>query len=160
MKKFLLICLLLSCGSASAALNKWVDAQGNIHYSDTQPPPGVESKTLRNTSSSDDIYSDETEENPNNEGSGNTLQSIAEREAERKRAKLEKQKANTKAAKEQANAEKLNNYCKSARENLTALKANIRLTAVDDNGERSFMSDEEKQKSVMKIQQSISKHCN
>ena len=164
MNKLLMFCLLLSLGSASAALNKWVDAQGNVHYSDNKPPPNVESKTLRSASESKYINTDEdedeTDENLIEESSGNALQSIAERQAERQRAKLEKQEADAKTAKEQADAESMKSYCKSARENLKALKDGIRLIEVDANGERSFINDNQRQKKVIQIQQDISKHCN
>ena len=53
MKKvaWLIACLLAA--PASAAMYKWVDAQGRVHYSDIPPPPTVkkveEQKIIRNT---------------------------------------------------------------------------------------------------------------
>ena len=160
MKNLLLICLLLSFGSASAALNRWVDAQGNVHYSDSKPPANVKSKTLRSTSHSDDMNTDETEESNSSESSGGALKSIAERQAERKRAKLENQEAADKIAKEKDNAESIKSYCKAARVDLRSLKSGMRLAEFDENGERSFISDEQRQKNIAKVQRKIKEHCN
>ena len=46
MKRCLPIFLLLLSVNAHGALNKWVDAEGNIHYSDEPPPPNVKTQTL------------------------------------------------------------------------------------------------------------------
>ena len=48
MKKYLFAFLILSATNADAGLNKWVDEQGKIHYSDQPPPVGAEASTLRN----------------------------------------------------------------------------------------------------------------
>ena len=38
MGKFLLILLMLASANSFAEVNKWIDDQGRVHYSD-QPPP-------------------------------------------------------------------------------------------------------------------------
>lgn len=159
MKNILLLCLFLSFGSASAALNKWVDAQGNVHYSDDKPPPNVKSKTLRSSSVSKHEGANKAEGDTSIEHSDNAFKSLAERQADRKRAKLAEQEAAKIAAKEQANKEHFIDYCKSARENLKALKDGIRLAVVDESGERTFMNDNQRQKNITNIQKNIKKHC-
>ena len=47
MGKFLLILLMLASTNTFAAISKWVDDQGQVHYSDQPPPPGKQPKTLR-----------------------------------------------------------------------------------------------------------------
>lgn len=47
MKKYLVILLVLSTSNVFAALNKWVDEKGNVHYSDQTPPANVKKTTLR-----------------------------------------------------------------------------------------------------------------
>lgn len=47
MKKYLVILLVLSASNVFAALNKWVDEKGNVHYSDQTPPANVKKTTLR-----------------------------------------------------------------------------------------------------------------
>lgn len=46
MKKHLVVILFLSMSSAYAALNKWVDEKGKVHYSDLPPPANVQKTTL------------------------------------------------------------------------------------------------------------------
>ncbi len=46
MRKCLYLLLLLAAANACATNYKWTDAQGNVHYTDTPPPKGVESKTI------------------------------------------------------------------------------------------------------------------
>jgi hypothetical protein len=45
-KKYLLLLLAFAAFNALAANYKWTDAQGNVHYTDKQPPSGIESKTM------------------------------------------------------------------------------------------------------------------
>ncbi len=47
MKKYLAILLVLCVTNTFAALNKWVDEKGNVHYSDQPPPANVKKTTLR-----------------------------------------------------------------------------------------------------------------
>lgn len=46
MKRCLPIFLLLLSVSAHGALNKWVDTEGKVHYSDQPPPPNAKIQTL------------------------------------------------------------------------------------------------------------------
>src|SRR5450756_2102569 len=50
MSKFLLILLMLASTNTFAAISKWVDAQGQVHYSDQPPPPEAKAETLRSAS--------------------------------------------------------------------------------------------------------------
>lgn len=43
----LLTALLLLAVPVQAAMYKWTDADGNIHYTQSPPPAGVESKTMK-----------------------------------------------------------------------------------------------------------------
>ncbi len=160
MKNTLLIFLLIFCSSALAALNRWVDPQGHVHYSDQPPPPDVDSKVLR--SSSDSLENGESDAESQNGIAGDEIEgskSLAEQEVEKKRIQKEKEVAAEKASKEQANAESMKAYCNSARQNLRALQEGLRMTEIDINGERIIMEDEKRQQNISKIQQDISKNC-
>jgi hypothetical protein len=42
----LLLALLLSCSAAQAQIYRWVDPNGKVHYSNTQPPRGVKATVV------------------------------------------------------------------------------------------------------------------
>ena len=46
MNKFLIVLLILCTNNTFAALNKWVDEKGKVHYSDQPPPVNVQKTTL------------------------------------------------------------------------------------------------------------------
>ncbi|MDO8293239.1 MAG: DUF4124 domain-containing protein [Gallionella sp.] len=156
MKKFLLILLMLASTTAFAALSKWVDADGKVHYSDQPPPANVKAKTLRVPSEAAAPVS----------ASGVAAASapvapktIAEREAELKKAQQAKKQAADKAAQEQArmDAEKAN--CAAVQQNLRALQEGMRMVEIDAKGERSYLDDEQRRQRIEKAQQDIKTYC-
>jgi len=156
MGKFLLIFLILASANAFAEVNKWVDDQGRVHYSDQAPPPEVQAKALRSAS--------------NSEGAGSASgvagtdvpaasKSFVEQEAALKRQQLAKQEAAEKAAQKQAAVDTLKANCATAQENLRTLQSGARLLEVNPNGERSYIDDTQRQQRIEKIQQDISNNC-
>lgn len=156
MKKLLLILLALSSANAFASLNKWVDANGKVHYSDQPPPANVKAKVLH-TSSDTAVPAS---------GTGTTAASapaapktIAEREAELKRTQQAKKEAADKAAQELAKAETNKINCAASQQNLRTLQDGVRLIEIDAKGERSYLDDTQRQQRVAKTQQDISTYC-
>lgn len=155
MNKFLLILLILSSTGASAALNKWVDANGQVHYSDLPPPNDVEATKLRSSSG----IEDPANRNDTAASAPAAPKSMAEREAELKKAQQEKKAAAEKSAKDQANAEAIKASCAATKQYLRTLQDGIRMVTVDANGERSYMDDEQRQQNITKVQQDINRDC-
>lgn len=153
MNKCLLIFLMLFSASAFPALIKWEDADGHIHYSDVPPPPSAKTKILRKTSG----------KTPPKAGGDSPAdaapKTVAEREAELKKAQQEQKEADDKAAKQQAAAEAKKTYCATLQQNLRALQEGVRIMDVDADGNRSFLEDEQRQQRITKIQQDISTTC-
>lgn len=156
MRKFLLILLTLASANTFAAVSKWVDAQGRVHYSDQPPPSDAKAETLRSASG--------------NEGTADTSgvtatsapaapKTIAEQEAELKKAQQAKQAAADKAAQKQAAADAVKASCANAQQNLRTLQAGVRMVEIDANGERSYMDDTQRQQRIEKVQQEISNLC-
>lgn len=154
MSKFLLIFLILASANAFAEVNKWVDDQGRVHYSDQAPPPEVQARALRSAS----------------EGAGSASGvagtdapaasgSFVEQEAALKRAQQEKQAAADKAAQKQAAADARKADCANAQQNLRTLQSGVRMVVIDASGERSYMDDTQHQQSIDKAQQDISNLC-
>jgi flagellar motility protein MotE (MotC chaperone) len=157
MSKFLLILLMLASANTFAAVSKWVDAQGRVHYSDQPPPPEVKAETLRSASDSEGTAGI----------SGVTATSapaapktIAEREAELKKAQQAKQAAADKDVQKQAATDARKANCANAQQNLRTLQTGIRMMDVDANGERSYIDDKQRQQRIEKAQQEISNLCN
>ncbi len=149
MNKFLLILLALASTNAFAEINKWVDDQGQVHYSDQPPPSDAQSKTLRTTDENPDSTSGGTAEN----------KTFVEREAELKKEKAEKQSAADKSAQKQAAEDTLKANCLSAQENLRSLQSGARIMQIDDKGERSYLNDTQLQQRIENAQQNVSKYC-
>jgi hypothetical protein len=150
MSKLLLILSMLASANTFAAVNKWVDAQGQVHYSDQPPPPEAKAETLRSTSDTEAAAG----------ASGVTApKTIAEREAELKKAQQAKQEAADKSTQKQAAADAVKANCATAQQNLRTLQQGIRMVEVDANGERSYMDDKQRQQRIEKTQQDIGSYC-
>ena len=154
MNKHLLILLLLVSANAFPALTKWVDANGQVHYSDVPPPSNENVKILRKTSS-------ETGPKSGDDSASAVAapKTIAEREAELKKAQQAKKEAADKAAKQQADAEAKKAYCATLQQNLRALEEGVRIMEVDASGNRSMLEDEQRQQRIAKAQQDINTNC-
>lgn len=148
MKKILLILIMLSSANAFAGLNKWVDADGKVHYSDQPPPANVKAQTLRLTSDA-----------PATESAVDAPKTIAEREVELKKAQQAKKDAAEKAAQEQARMDVEKSNCAIAQNSLRTLQNGMRLVEIDANGERSYIDDEQRQQRIEKVQQDIDRYC-
>jgi PDZ domain-containing secreted protein len=147
MGKFLLILLMLATTNTFAAIIKWVDDQGQVHYSDQVPPPGTQPKRVRQDS----------QDSPSS--SPSATKTIAEREADLKKEKAEKQSAADKAAQQKAALDALKANCTTAQQNLRSLQSGVRIMEIDANGEKSYIDDAVRQQRIDKAQQDIENYC-
>jgi len=148
MEKFLLIFLIVASTNACAEVNKWVDNQGQVHYSDQPPPPDVQAKAFGSAS----------------EGSGSASAvagepTFVQQEAAVKRAQLAEQAAAAQAAQKQAAANALKANCESAQQNLRNLQSGARMMDVNSSGERYYLNDSQRQQRIDKVKQDISNLC-
>jgi hypothetical protein len=162
MKNFMLVILMMFCVSAFAEVNKWVDENNRVHYSDEPPPSSTKSKQLGSTSKAKS-----SAETSDATASSNATESIesgepkttAEREAEiRKKQKADKEAAG-KSAKDQANKEANQENCTQAQLSLKALQADMRIMEVDAKGEHVYLDDEQRQQRIEKTKKDISRLC-
>jgi hypothetical protein len=156
MNKYLMILLILASANSFGAVNRWVDSDGHVHYSDHPPPPGTNSKILHSTSDTEAAADSGDMTATSAPAAPKTL---AEKEAELKKAQQARQEAADKAAKEQANAEALKSQCVSAQQYLRALQEGIRMVEIGADGERSYLDDAQRQQRIAKTQQDISAYC-
>lgn len=146
---FVTIALTLLSLNAYADLNKWVDADGKVHYSDTVPPD-VSTQTVRNIAGKGD------EKTP----ASFVPKSLAEREAELKKSTQEKEDAAKKKAQQDAQAEAKKSNCNAARENVQTLEHSPAIVTYDANGERSYMDDAARAQRLEEARKAISSDCN
>ena len=149
MIKYLLLLLILTSTNAFAEINKWVDSNGKVHYSDQPPPPDVKPKALRSFSDTQDSAS----------SSVAAPKTIAEREAEMKKAQKTKKEADDKASQKKAIADAQQASCNIAQQNLRALQDGIRMVEIDAKGERSFLDDQQREQGIAKAEKDISNYC-
>lgn len=161
MKNHLFVLLLLFSVNAFAALNKWVDAEGKVHYSDQEPPANVQAKTLRSVSGpaqTPDVAG-AVAQSAKVGSAPVAAKTYVEKEAELKKAQLAKKEVEAKAAQQQAAAEAKAANCAAAQQNLRTLQNIPRISEIDDRGERVFVSDDERQQRIEKAQQVVSSVC-
>ena len=150
MKHSLAICLLLTSITSHAAVNKWVDADGKVTYSDTVPAD-VKVKTLRSSAAPDAIMP----------VSGVAAsKSLAEREAEWKKSQQIKEEAAQKAAQEQEAALVKQKNCEGARKNLATYENSPAIVTYNEKGERTFMDDATRNQNMEEARKLVSSFCN
>jgi hypothetical protein len=135
--------------NAHAALNKWVDADGKVHYSDTAPPE-VSTQTVRNMAGKGQVDAP----------ASYSPKSVAEREAEMKKSKQAKDEVLQKQAQKDAATEAKKNNCAAARENAQMLENSPRIVTYDANGERTFLDDAARAQRLEDVRKTISSDCN
>lgn len=136
--------------NAIAALHKWVDADGKIHYSDSAPPD-VKTKKIKSSPAAQS-------ETSNNDGT--VQKSIAERNQEWKKSQQDKEKAEQKAAQEKEIDEQKKRNCENARSNLANLENSPAIVTYNAQGERTFMDDASKNNKMDEARKAISSYCN
>ena len=152
MPKYLLLLGLISF-SAFGAVTKWVDDSGQVHYTDQAPPPDVQTKLLGVVAASSVPASSTS-------ASGVTApKSLAEREAEFKKAKKMKAENAQKIAKQKEEADAKQKYCEDARINLKSLEDGVRISTYDANGERTLLDDAARQQRIEETRKGILTNC-
>ena len=148
-RSFVIITLSLLSLNAGAALNKWVDADGKVHYSDIVPPE-VSTQTVHNVAG----------KGQENAPASFTPKSLAEREADLKKSKQEKEDALAKKAQQDAQVEARKENCRAARENVQTLEQSPNIVTYDANGERTYMDTSARAQRLEEARKVIGTDCN
>jgi hypothetical protein len=140
--------LALSMASAALAQYVWLDDKGVKQYSDVPPPASVPAKRILKAPglSAHPSYSYDAPVAAGEDSTAKAAPTIAEKNADFMKRKIELAEKDKKTAAEaKAKADQAKN-CDRAREYQQALDSGVRLGQVDPNGERSFMTDEQRTK--------------
>ncbi len=144
MKYFLPVCLLLLSAGAHAALNKWVDANGQVHYSDAPPPTGANAQAVPVPAAASGIPEQK---------------SIAEREMDLKKMQQSEQEATQKEAKQREKQQANQDICNQLRARLSTLEAGGRIVSYNEKGEAVFLDDAMLQQRLEETRNRISEEC-
>ena len=142
--------------NAYSAVNKWVDDKGQVHYSDQAPPTDTRAVAVINISASSEVV-------PTSGVAASGVsapKSLAEREAEYKKAQKAKAEAASKAAKQKEADIAKQKYCEETRASLRAMQDSGRIAAYDANGERYYLDDAARQQRIETVRQSLQANCN
>lgn len=145
---WLFIALGLASVGANAELNRWIDENGVVHYSDTRPI-GVDTDSVRNFSGKETVAA------PAQAAPGNYV----EREVELKKSLQEKQAASDKLAKEKALQDERQRNCTNAKESLRTLEAGGRIATYDASGEKVFLDDAALELRVQDARAAVQANC-
>lgn len=144
-----MLSLLVLATSAQAGITKWEDANGKVHYSD-QPPPST-------AKSQQDL---DLKNNPAASSSGKGAEkSLAEKDLESKKRRVQAEEAAAKQAKDQEEAKNRKANCEQARRQLQAVQEGQRMSRFDEKGERVFLEDSERPQAIEKAKQSVDSWC-
>lgn len=130
----------LALTGAAFAQYVWVDEKGIKQYSDLPPPASVPANRIlkhRGVAVSPQPEA-ETAATPKAD------LSVAEKEAEYRKRRAEQAEKDKKAAEQEKYAADKAKHCERAREYNRALESGQRIARTDKNGERSFLTDEQR----------------
>lgn len=150
MKLTLAICLLMTSINSHAALNKWIDSEGKVHYSDTAPGD-VKIQKLKSPVILDS----------GTQGSNVLPQkSLAEREADWEKEQKRKEDSAKKSAQKQEAASLKQKNCETARSNLANYEKSPAMVTYDANGEGKMLDDAAKNRGTEEARKAVSTYCN
>ncbi len=139
------IFLLLSSGinNVSADVYKWLDDDGNVHYSQ-KSPPGVKADAIKSPQAVDPTETQKRVDILIKE------QKIATKE--KHLTDKERKIAAEKRKKQREN-------CSKARHNLKLYEDNPHARVLDDEDEATYITEEKRQENISKLKKYINDHC-
>ncbi len=143
---FSLVCLLGFSPVSHAKMYKWVDADGNTHYTQSPPPDGTTKEDLNlpasvNLDNKEAVKAFEDQQNKKQElaGENDKEQKLQDRSAEHTALKKEN--------------------CRTAKAKLENNQNTGRIRAVDEYGNIVRATEEERQRRITEAQENIKKWC-
>ena len=141
-----LLLLALTAAPDASAQYKWRDANGRLVYSDMPPPtsiapdavlqaPGLRAPADRSGTGA------EAAKAPAGAAGSPAAASVADRELEFRKRRMERAESERKAAEEAGKARQLAAACEETRAELRTLESGMRMSRVNERGEREFIDD-------------------
>jgi hypothetical protein len=146
MRFYLSVCLLLLSGTyAHAALTKWVDSDGQVHYSDGPPPVDTKAQSVAIPAAASGV--------PGQKTLNDQLMELKQKQ------QTEAENAQKDAKQREKNLAK-EDHCNRLRANLQTLQTGGRIVTPTASGESVFMDDAMIQQGIKDVQKRISAECN
>lgn len=140
------VCLCLLAGTAQAATYKWVDEEGNVQYSQSPPPPGVEGETIKPPPPPPVIPEAVTSET----GTPDKPRDVQEQNTEQEQVSKEEIDARNVAIRKK--------NCQTGKDNLASY-TRPRVRKVQEDGTRVVLTEEERQDLIKKAEAMIKEYC-
>ncbi len=137
----------MNAAIAGEVIYKWKDSNGNIKYTQSKPPSGIDYVTIRNrTSTKTDAVETVV-----------TKSEVVDPVAEEQDKVIAAQNADKNRV-DAINAQRAEKNCIISKNNLEALNRSTRIQ-IEENGERRMLTDEERNKRLKEAQDNINKFC-
>jgi type IV secretory pathway VirB10-like protein len=136
--------LLFFAATAAHAQYVWIGPDGTRQYADRPPPPGTPASKILKSPGRPALEPSTSPETPAENKGAATPPTLAERDAafrQRSKARAEQEQ---KSQEEAGRRRRLAEHCASARETQANLASGIRVARIGPDGEKTYMSDEEK----------------
>ena len=148
-KPYYIALIFLLCGiytisfNAYAEMYKWVDEEGNTHYTQNPPPDGVDYETKKPP------YPVNTEE---------AVDSFRQKQEEAREVREAKQKSEDETAKTEEEKAEDQRKCDNIKLRLQSLQR-PRISTTDESGNRIRMSEEERIQGIKEAEKKLAEHC-
>jgi hypothetical protein len=139
--------IVFAVGASASEIYKWTDEEGNVHYEDRPSGAPTEERLALNYRRTD---------------SGAVQQRINarhERQAARREAKSAAEVAEREAAENATAEEQRKQACDRARTRLETYLQSARLYRTDDNGERVYLDEKQRQEARRKAEEQVNELC-
>jgi len=147
-----IVLMLMLAATAQAGVTRWVDAEGKVHYSDQPPPPSAKSQKNLDLKSSPNL----PQATPDSKGGE---KSLAEKDLEYRKRKVQAEESAAKQAKDQDEAKSRKANCEQARNQLQALQEGQRVSKFDEKGERVFLEDKDRAPAIEEAKKAADSWC-
>lgn len=152
-----LLTMLLFCANAQAQY-VWLDEKGSKQFSDRPPPSSVPSNRILKSPNKSAASASTPTSAPSEESAAKPKkpETIASKNEDFNKRKAEQAEKDKKASDEhQVTADK-SKTCERARAYQQSLESGIRITSTDKNGERGYMSDEQRSQELNDVKRILS----
>ena len=130
---------------------KWLDEDGNLHYTDSPPPPGrvAEEVTVAPRPTAEDA----------GDARKHLERLIEDQEASYSASQKQKEEQEARRVEEQELEVQRKKKCASSRQSLRALQTSRPVYSIDDRGEYVFLSDDERAATIKSFEKSVAENC-